>query len=199
LSQPLPAPTTFRIQTQPQDERFREFLEAVERFGDKGLREISIATGIEPRKVNQLIEEVEKQGLIETEKVKTKGRPRFVVKLTKEGRESIGKVLGREGSLLHREIIDKAGEHFRKLGYEVEVPVQGGREEQPDLVAKGFGETIAVEVEAKADHPDQIRRNYEKNGWADRVIFIAPSQEVGWRIKNILGESVEVYVLEVSL
>ena len=198
FSRPTPTPPTLRIQAAPQDERLREFLEVVDRVGDKGLREISKASGIEPRKVKQLIEEAEKQGLVETERVKTKGRPRVVVKLTKEGREMIGKLLGREGSLLHRKIIEKISDHFKRLGYVVEIPVQGGREEQPDLIARGFNETIAVEVEVSADHPEQVRRNYEKNFWANRVIFIAPSQEVGWRIKNILGQDVEVYVLEVK-
>jgi DNA-binding MarR family transcriptional regulator len=199
----LPAPTpaaptspTIRIQTSPQDEKFKEFLEIVDRVGDKGLREISKESGIEPRKVKQLVEEAEKKGFVKIEKVKTRGRPRTSVRLTKEGREAIGKLLGREGSLLHRKMVEKVAEHFRSIGYEVEIPAQGGREEQPDLIAKGFNETIAIEVEVSADHPEQVKRNYEKNLWANRVIFIAPSEEVGWRIRNILGENIEVYVLE---
>ncbi|MGQ9469666.1 MAG: type IV secretion system DNA-binding domain-containing protein, partial [Nitrososphaerales archaeon] len=200
FSQPSPTPTppAIRIQATPQDERFREFLEVVEKVGDKGLWEISKASGVKPRKVKEILRKVEELGLVEVKEVKTgeKGRPRVVVKLTGKGREAIGKLLGREGSLLHRKMVEKINEHFRKLGYEVEVPVQGGREEQPDLIAKGFNETIAIEVEVRADHPDQIRKNYEKNRWANRVIFIAPNQEVGWRIKNILGQDVEVYVLE---
>jgi DNA-binding MarR family transcriptional regulator len=192
-----PTPQTIRIQASPQDEKFKEFLEIVDKVGDKGLREISRESGIEPKKVKQLVEEAEKRGFIEVEKVKTMGRPRISVKLTKEGREVIGKLLGREGSLLHRKMVEKVAEHFRRIGYEVKVPIQGGREEQPDLIAKGFNETIAIEVEVSADHPDQVKRNYEKNLWASRIIFIAPSEEVGWRIKNILGENVEIYVLEV--
>jgi DNA helicase HerA-like ATPase/DNA-binding MarR family transcriptional regulator len=191
-----PTPPTIRIQASPQDEKFKEFLEIVDRVGDKGLREISKESGIEPRKVKQLVEEAEKKGFVKIEKVKTKGRPRISVKLTKEGRETIGKLLGREGSLLHRKMVEKVAEHFRSIGYEVEIPAQGGREEQPDLIAKGFNETIAIEVEVSADHPDQVKKNYEKNLWANRVIFIAPSEEVGWRIRNILGENIEVYVLE---
>jgi len=204
-AQPQPAPQPSqpdkRIQAPPQDERFKEFLEIVEGVGDKGVKEISKASGIKPVKVNELIEKAKQLGLVEVEEVRTgeKGRPRVVVKLTKDGREFIGKLLGREGSLLHRKMIEKVSEYFRKLGYGVEVPAQGGREEQPDLVAKGFNEAIAVEVEVKADHLEQIRRNYEKNLWADRVIFIAPTQEVGWRIKNIVGKDVEVYILEVDL
>ncbi|MGQ9469762.1 MAG: type IV secretory system conjugative DNA transfer family protein, partial [Nitrososphaerales archaeon] len=156
FSQPMPTPTppTIRIQTAPQDEGFREFLEVVERVGDKGLWEISKVSGIKPRKVKEILEKAEELGLVEVREVKTgeKGRPRVVVKLTGKAREAIGKLLGREGSLLHRRMVEKISEHFRKLGYEVEV---------------------------RADHPDQIRKNYQKNRWADRVIFIAPSQEVG--------------------
>ncbi len=43
-------------------------------------------------------------------------------------------------------------EDFRRVGYEVEDPVQGGREEQPDLIARGFNETIAIEAPL---HPQQ--------------------------------------------
>ncbi|MGQ9469547.1 MAG: hypothetical protein ACUVTD_06975 [Nitrososphaerales archaeon] len=172
---------------------FREFLEIVDEVGDKGLREISRMSGVRPAKVKKILEKAEELGLVEVKVVKTgeKGRPRVVVKLTEKGREAIGSFRGREGGLLHRKMVKKIAEHLRKLGYEVEVPVQGGKEEQPDLIAKGFSETIAVEVEVRADHPEQVRRNYEKNRWANRVIFIAPSQEVGWRIRNILGEQAE--------
>ena len=199
-SQPSPAPPTYRIQAAPKDERFVEFLEVIDKVGDKGLKEISRESGVKPVKVKQLVEKAEELGLVEVEEVKTgeKGRPRVVVKLTAKGREAIGKLLGREGGLLHRKMIEKIAEHFRGIGYEVEIPAQGGRGEQPDLIATGFNETVAVEVEVRAEHPDQVRRNYEKNRWASRVVFIVPSQEVGWRIKNILGKDVEVYVLEVN-
>jgi len=65
-----------RIQTSPQDEKFKELLEIVDRVGDKGLREISIESGIESRKVKQLLEEAEKKGFVKIERVKTKGRPK---------------------------------------------------------------------------------------------------------------------------
>lgn len=199
-TQSQPSQPNKRIQTPPQDEKLKEFLEIVDKVGEKGLGEISKASGIEPRKVKLLLEEAERLGLIETRKEKTFGRPRVTAKLTKEGREFTGKFLGREGNLLHRKMVEKVSEHFTKLGYEVEVPVQGGTVEQPDLIAKGFNEIIAVEVETRADHPEQIKRNFEKNlEKYDRIIFIAPSQEVGWRIKNILGKDIEVYILEVSL
>jgi hypothetical protein len=51
---------------------------------------------------------------------------------------------------------------------------------------------IAVEIETRADHPEQLRRNYEKNLAYGRVIFLVPSDEVGARVKRILGE-IEVY------
>jgi hypothetical protein len=77
-------------------------------------------------------------------------------------------------------MVEKVAEHFRSMGYQVEIPAQGGREEQPDLIAKGFDETIAIEIEVSADHPDQVKKNYEKNLWANRVIFIAPRRFGRW-------------------
>jgi len=93
-----PTPPTVRIQTTPQNERFREFLEIVERVGDKGLWEISRVSGIRPAKVKRLVEEAGRLGLVEVKEVKTgeRGRPRITVKLTQKGKEAIGKFLGRE-------------------------------------------------------------------------------------------------------
>ncbi len=65
------------------------------------------------------------KGFVKVEKVKTKGRPRIAVKLTKERREVISKLLGREGSLLHRKMVEKIAEYFRRIGYDVEVSVAG--------------------------------------------------------------------------
>jgi len=61
------------------------------------------------------------------------------------------------------------------------------------LVAEGFGQRIAVEIESRADHPEQVRRNYEKNlGRFDRVIFVGIGSEVTQRIRRIVPEA-EVY------
>jgi predicted ArsR family transcriptional regulator len=91
LPTPMPTAPAICIQASPQDEKFKEFLKIVDKVGDRGLREISMESGIEPRKVKQLVEEAEKKGFVKIEKVKTKGRPRTSVKLTKEGREVIEK------------------------------------------------------------------------------------------------------------
>jgi DNA-binding PadR family transcriptional regulator len=196
------SPPAVRIQAQTQisdeefDESVVEFLETVDKIGQKGLGALSNTFGMNPAGLNLWLQEFEKRGLIKVSKVVTStvGRPRTVVKLAAKGREAIGKFLGRKGSLLHRRLGEETARHYESLGYGVEIPVQGGRKEQPDLIARGFGETIAVEVETSAEHTEQIRRNYEKNaGKYDRVVFVVPNEEVGWRIKKILGD-VEVYV-----
>lgn len=65
------------------------------------------------------------------------------------------------------------------------------------MIARKFGyETLYVEVEASADHPEQVRRNYEKNRKFGRVIFIVPDEEVGNRVRRKLGD-VEVHVLPI--
>jgi len=47
---------------------------------------------------------------------------------------------------------------------------------------------IAVEVEVRADHPEQVRRNYEKNVKRGlEVIFVVPDEKVAERVRRILG------------
>ena len=58
-------------------------------------------------------------------------------------------------------------------------PHQRGGKEQPDIIAyKRAGNKwieTGVEIEVRADHPDQVLRNYEKNIRMTReVIFVVP-------------------------
>jgi len=56
FAQPTSPPPPFpRIQATPKDERFGEFLEVIEKVGEKGLREISKVAGIKPVKVKELL------------------------------------------------------------------------------------------------------------------------------------------------
>jgi len=179
------------------DESVVEFLETIDKVGSKGLGELTKTFGVNPANLNLRLKEFQDRGLIKVSKAmaSTAGRPRTVVELTTKGREAIGKFLGREGSLLHKRLLETTKRHFESLGYEVELPIQGGRREQPDMSARHESGTIAVEAETSADHPEQIRKNYEKNvGKYDRVIFVVPNEEVGLKIKKILGD-VEVYVV----
>lgn len=64
---------------------------------------------------------------------------------------------------------------------------------------------IAVEVEVSADHPRQVRRNYEKNIRRGMdVVFIVPDEKVAEKVRRILGDEsacgIEIVKLdEVSL
>ena len=85
------------------------------------------------------------------------------------------------------------------MGCEAEIPVQAGRWEQPDLIVREFcGETLYAEIETRADHPEQVRRNHEKSREFGRVAFIVPNEEVGDGVRRIVGEG-EVYVLPLRL
>jgi len=192
------APTTQHIQTPPQfeelDEKTIEILEVIDEVGEKGIGEVSKNLGINPSRLKQILKHLEDKEFVTISKKKfLVGRPRTVIKLTKKGREAIGKFLGREGSIIHRMLVNKIAKKLEELGWRVEIPRQGGRREQPDLIARSERETIAIEVETSAEHQEQIRRNYMKNRGYDRVIFIVPNERVGEKIKRILGE-VEVYV-----
>jgi hypothetical protein len=74
----------------------------------------------------------------------------------------------------------------------VKIPEQGGRMEQPDMLAYSkvsgdLGREIAVEVETSANHPEQIVRNYEKNARLGRfVVFVVPDEEVENKVKECL-------------
>ena len=195
-SVPAPPPPTLRIQTPPKSEvseDFQEFLKAVKRTGSKGKMKLSKELKISPKSLNDIIERAESEGFVQSYEVETKGRPRTAIKLTDKGEQAF-KLRGREGGLLHRELLERTAEYFRRQGYEVEVPVQGGKRGQPDMIARADGETLIIEIEARADHPDQVRRNYEKSRGLGRVIFIVPSEEVGRRVRRIIRDG-EVYVL----
>jgi len=140
-----------------------EILEAVDEVGDKGLGELSKTLGINPRRLKQSLEELERRGFVKISKRRgLVGRPRTTVLLTSKGKEAIGKPLGREGSLLHRMLLEKAARRFEELGWRVEIPRQGGRVEQPDLILRSETEVVAVEIETTAKYPKQVRRNYRK-------------------------------------
>jgi len=95
------------------------------------------------------------------------------------------------GGELHRALLFKAKEWLENQGYQTIIPEQGGRLEQPDMLAyskasDGLGREIAVEIEVSANHPEKIKENYEKNAKHGRfVVFVVPDDEV----ENPLGNS----------
>lgn len=72
-------------------------------------------------------------------------------------------------------------------------PHQGGGKERPDIIAyrrvSDKWIEIGVEIEVRADHPNQVLRNYEKNIRIGRdVIFVIPDDKIAERVKRILGD-----------
>jgi hypothetical protein len=102
-----------------------------------------------------------------------KGRPKVLTKLTEKGLKTIGVGVtsgssSKAGGELHRALLFRAKDWLEGQDYYVKIPEQGGRAEQPDMLAysnvsDGLGREIAVEVETSANHPEQIVKNYKKN------------------------------------
>jgi len=94
------------------------------------------------------------------------------------------------GGERHRALLFKAKEWLESQDYYVKIPEQGGRMEQPDMLAyskDGTGREIAVEIETSANHPEQIVKNYEKNARLGRfVIFVVPNKEIENKVKECL-------------
>ncbi len=53
-----------------------------------------------------------------------------------------------------------------------------------------------MRIEVGADHPSQVLRNYEKNIHMGRdVIFVVPDDKIAERVKRILGDRENYYVI----
>jgi len=191
-----PTPSPVRIQPQPQtegDEEMLDILEAVDALGSMGVAGLSKLLGIRADKLKQKLDKAEQKGLLHFVERRTKGRPKLMPVVSIEVIQNLSEYKGREGSLLHRKAAERLAEYFRGIGYRSGLVLQGGTAGQCDLVAEGFGQRIAVEIESRADHPEQVRRNYEKNiGKFDRIIFVGIGREVVQRIRRIVPEA-EVY------
>jgi len=167
--------------------------------------EISKMISMPGSKLSGLLDVAESKGFIRrTIKKEGRGRPKVLTELTKKGEKVIGVGVSsgssaKAGGDLHHALLFRAKEWLKKQGYYVVIPEQGGREEQPDMLAyprldDGWGREIAVEVEVNASHPEQILKNYEKNVKKGRfVIFVVESEEVEERIKKILGSNKQFY------
>lgn len=98
------------------------------------------------------------------------------------------------GGELHRAMMNKYAEKMKTQGNHVVVPVQAGREEQPDLlvyprIEGNWGRPIAVEIETRAQHPNQVKRNHSKNHEKGHsVVFVVPNETIAGRVRNILGD-----------
>ncbi len=72
--------------------------------------------------------------------------------------------------------------------------------ELPDIIAyKRVSDKwieTGVEIEVRADHPNQVLRNYEKNIRMGRdIIFVVPDDKIAERVKRILGDREKYHVI----
>jgi DNA helicase HerA-like ATPase/DNA-binding PadR family transcriptional regulator len=159
---------------------------------------ISKNISIPGSKLSSYLDVAQSKGFIERiVKKEGRGRPKVLTRLTEKGLKEIGIGVtsgssSKAGGELHRTLLYKAKEWLEKQDYYIKVLEQGGREEQPDLLAYSkvsgkFGREIAVEIEISANHPKQIIKNYDKNAKHGRfVIFIVPDGEVENKVKDCL-------------
>jgi len=154
-----------------------------------------------------IVNEAKKLGLVETGKVRSKGRPKIITRLTGSGLRAIGKIPAgtsrKAGGDLHRVMIMKKAEEL-KGSFFVVIPEQSGTGEQSDLIAYPYDDVerpVAYEIEVRAQHPEQIRKNYFKNARKNReVVFVTPDETVRSRVKSILQDidpKVRVEVLKI--
>lgn len=156
---------------------------------------ISKNLSISGTQLSDLLDIAQSKGLIERiVKKEGKGRPKVLTELTEKGLNEIGIGVSsgsssKAGGELHRALLFKAKEWLEGQSYKVEIIEQGGRREQPDMLAypeEGEKE-IAIEIETSVNHPEQIIKNYKKNARLGRfVVFVVHNEEVEEEIKSIL-------------
>ena len=182
------------------DPELADVLRAIHELEERGIEttrtNISRNMSMPGSRLSGLLDRAQSMGLVERAvKKEGRGRPKVLTRLTGKGLEAIGIGVtagssARAGGELHRALLFRAKEWLEEQGYTVEIPEQGGRREQPDMIAypPTGGREIAVEVETSADHPEQVRRNYEKNARQGRfVVFIVPDGEVERKVREYLG------------
>jgi len=157
----------------------------------------SIKPGIRGSELSALLERSENLGFVTRHVVKQKrGRPKIIVELTEKAKEILGYRKSKStsaGGEIHEKLALSFAEKLRRQGYIVVFSHQGGGKEQPDLIAyKRVGDKwieTGVEIEVRADHPEQVLRNYEKNVRMGReVIFVVPDDKIAKRVKRILED-----------
>ncbi len=192
-----------------EDSEVYELLNVLLRMGSAGMSELfeeyrKIRPGISAGELSSLADRAEKLGFV-TRRVerKKKGRPKTIIELSEKG---WGLCCGepgaaRAGGELHLRLARAYADMLRAQGWAVIFPPQRGRESAADMIAFKRAEDgwkrIAVEVEVSADHPEQVRRNYEKNiRKGVEVVFVVPDERVAERVRKVLGDEHE-YEIEV--
>ena len=207
----LPEKPSFKSDVEPEIIELLRTVHTLEDEGEETTRSnISKSVSVPGSKLSEQLDIAQSNGLIDRiVKKEGKGRPKVLTKLTGKGKKAIGVGVSsgsssKAGGELHRALLFKAKEWLESQGYHVKIPEQGGRNEQPDMLAypkdeRKFGREIAVEIETSANHPEQIVKNYEKNAKLNRfVIFVVPDDEVENKVNDCLkgvGKKYRVYKL----
>jgi len=166
----LPQQTSFKSDADKEIIELLRTVHSIEESGEETTRtNLSRSMSVPGSKLSDQLDRAKSKGLVERiVKKEGIGRPKVLTNLTEKGRKAIGIGVSsgssaKAGGELHRALLFRAKEWLENQGYHVEIPEQGGREEQPDMIAEKDGREIAVEVEISANHPEQIKKNYEKN------------------------------------
>ena len=190
----LPQQISFKSDIKPEIIDILKIVNTLDEEGQETTRtNISKNISIPGSKLSSLLDIAQSKGLVErVVKKEGRGRPKVLTNLTEKGLKEIGIGVSsgsssKAGGELHRALLFKAKEWLEDQGYNTVINEQGGRIEQPDLIAQKEESEIAVEVETSANHPEQIVNNYEKNARIGRfVVFVVPDEEVENKVKECL-------------
>ncbi len=179
-----------------------DLLRAVYKLDDGGskanVNSLKATLGKSGAQVSVLLDKAESSGLLERRLVKGRGKESVVSSLTAKGRRTLGIGVSMGGSAkaggdAHRAMSFAAKEWLEEeCGYRVQMEEQGGRREQPDLLAyprdgDDWGEPLAVEIEVSGRHGDQVRKNYQKSARLGRkVLFVVRDERAEGRVKRAL-------------
>lgn len=192
----LPEKPSFKSDIDPEIIDLLKIICSLKAKGVETIRSnISKIISVDGNRLSELLDVAQSLDLIErTVKREGKGRPKILIRITDEGMRALGLGVSsgsssKAGGELHRALLFKAKKWLEDQGYFVKIPEQGGRIEQPDLLAemKNEGRELAVEIETSGNHPEQIIKNYKKNAELRRfVIFIVPDEDVENVIRKCL-------------
>ena len=195
----LPEKPSIKSDVDPEIIDLLKTVHSIREQGEETTRtNISERVSVPGSKLSEQLDIAESKGLVKRiVRKEGRGRPKVLTELTEKGEKAIGVGVtsgssAKAGGELHRALLFRAKEWLESQGYYVVIPEQGGREEQPDMLAyprldDGWGREIAVEVESSANHPEQILKNYEKNVKKGRfVVFVVGDEEVEEKVMESL-------------